>query len=137
MTVVRVLRSPVLRTTFRTMSSSAGAGAQRISEAIVKDHRELKQYYDEVLGATSHDHQKRFGNQFTWELARHSVGEELVVYPALEKYLGSKGKELAEHDRQAHHETKLHLKEFQNKSQTSPVLANYPRQETQLHAHLP
>lgn len=75
-----------------------------ISAAITKDHRELEQYYKEVIGKPNdHNHQQRFGNQFTWELARHSVGEELVVYPAFEKFLGAKGKEMAESDRKEHH----------------------------------
>lgn len=74
-----------------------------ISEAIIKDHRELKEYYNEVVNNPgNHDHQDRYGNQFTWELARHSVGEELVVYPAFEKYLGEKGKAMAEEDRKEH-----------------------------------
>lgn len=75
-----------------------------ISDAIIKDHRELQRYYDEVVNSTDPDHQERFGNQFTWELARHSVGEELVVYPMFEKLLGEKGKAMAESDRREHHE---------------------------------
>lgn len=81
-----------------------------ISNAIIKDHRELKQYYEEIVNnPNNHEHQQRYGNQFVWELARHSVGEELVVYPALEKYLGDRGKEMADHDRQEHHKVSLHL----------------------------
>jgi hypothetical protein len=57
-----------------------------------------------INNPSNHDHQQRFGNQFTWELARHSIGEELVVYPAMEKYLGDKGKQMAEEDRKEHHE---------------------------------
>lgn len=78
-----------------------------VSDAIIKDHRELRQYYNEVVNSTDHDHQQRYGNQFTWELARHSVGEELVVYPAMEKYMGPSGKEMAESDRQEHHHVSL------------------------------
>lgn len=75
-----------------------------ISDAITKDHRELEQYYREVVSNTGNlDHQQRYGNQFTWELARHSVGEELIVYPAFERYLDAKGKEMAEKDRKEHH----------------------------------
>jgi len=74
-----------------------------ISEAIIKDHRELEEYYKEVINSTDHDHQQRFGNQFTWELARHSVGEELIVYPAFEKHLGDDGHRMAESDRKEHH----------------------------------
>lgn len=36
-----------------------------ISEAITKDHRELEQYYNEIVNSADVDHQQRFGNQFT------------------------------------------------------------------------
>ncbi|PMB67106.1 putative hemerythrin-like protein [Beauveria bassiana] len=49
-------------------------------------------------------------------LARHSVGEEPVVYPALEKYLGDRGKKMADEDREEHHQVKEMLKVFQNMS---------------------
>ncbi|KAM5342169.1 hypothetical protein ACJ41O_015200 [Fusarium nematophilum] len=84
-----------------------------ISDAVVQDHRELENYFKEVANSTDHDHQERFGNQFVWELARHSVGEELVVYPAMERYMGAKGKEMADNDRREHHSVKELLKEFQ------------------------
>jgi len=91
-----------------------------ISDAITKDHRELEQYYNEVVNSNDQDHQERFGNQFTWELARHSVGEELVVYPAFEKYMGEKGKLMAEHDRNEHHQVKEMLKQFQKLKPKDP-----------------
>ncbi len=74
-----------------------------ISDAIIKDHRELQQYYNEITNSSDHDHQDRFGNQFIWELARHGVAEELIVYPAFESHLGDKGHEIAESDRKDHH----------------------------------
>jgi hypothetical protein len=49
------------------------------------------------------DHQDRYGNQFRWQLARHSVAEELLVYPAFEEYLGDAGKARADRDREQHH----------------------------------
>lgn len=92
-----------------------------ISDAIIKDHRELEQYYNEVVNnVNNYDHQQRFGNQFIWELARHSVGEELVVYPAFEKHMGSKGHEMAEHDRKEHHKVKELLKQFQTLKSEDP-----------------
>lgn len=75
-----------------------------VTDALTKDHRELESYYNEVINSTDKDHQQRYGNQFTWELARHSVAEELIIYPAFEKYLGAKGKEMADKDRAEHHE---------------------------------
>jgi len=91
-----------------------------ISEAITKDHRELEQYYHEIVNSSDHDHQQRFGNQFTWELARHSVAEELVVYPAFEKHMGPEGHQIAEDDRKEHHRVKELLKEFQNMKSEDP-----------------
>ncbi|KAF2840859.1 hypothetical protein M501DRAFT_931064 [Patellaria atrata CBS 101060] len=91
-----------------------------ISEAIKHDHRELEQYYNEVVNSSDPDHQQRYGNQFTWELARHSVGEELIVYPAFEKYLGPEGKQMADKDREEHHMVKELLKTFQNMKSTDP-----------------
>ncbi|KAL7916549.1 hypothetical protein GGI35DRAFT_45065 [Trichoderma velutinum] len=96
-----------------------------ISEAIIKDHRELEEYYNEVVNNPgNHDHQDRYGNQFIWELARHSVGEELVVYPAMEKYLGEKGKAMAEDDRKEHRVVKELLKTFQNMKSSDPDYVN-------------
>jgi hypothetical protein len=38
---------------------------------------------------------------FVWELARHSIAEEIVVYPAFEKHV-SNGQKMAEKDRAEH-----------------------------------
>jgi len=95
-------------------SHTSTAVMSSITQAITKDHRELQQYYDEVVNSSDTDHKERFGNQFTWELARHSVAEELIVYPAFEKYLGDEGKKKADKDRQEHHKVKEMLKKFQN-----------------------
>ena len=87
----------------QTPINSRIAGMATISDAIKKDHHELEKYFNEVVNSTDADHQQRYGNQFTWELARHSIGEELLVYPAYESNLGAEGVEMAETDRKDHH----------------------------------
>ena len=77
------------------------AGTQSITGVIKHDHEELKDYYNRIVKSNSDDEKMRFANQFTWELARHSVGEEIVVYPAMEKYVEN-GKVLADRDRKEH-----------------------------------
>src|SRR5260221_14496289 len=81
-----------------TMTSTTSA----ISAAIKKDHRELEEYYENIINAADEDTATRWQNQFTWELARHSIAEELVVYPAMEKNLGEKGVQMANKDRKEH-----------------------------------
>ena len=56
----------------------------------------MYEYYDQyVKNAGKPDAQQRWANQLFWEIARHAVGEEIVIYPLMEKHLGSKGLELA------------------------------------------
>jgi len=72
-------------------------------KTIAFDHREMYEYYQQYLDSTGNlDNQKRWSNQLFWTIATHSVGEELAVYPLLEKHLGEEGKKLAEHDREDH-----------------------------------
>ncbi|KZV59892.1 hypothetical protein PENSPDRAFT_594751 [Peniophora sp. CONT] len=77
-----------------------------LTDAIVDDHQEMYDYYDKFKEATDADTKERWSNQLRWEVARHAVGEEIVVYPLMEQYLGAKGKELADEDRTQHQEVK-------------------------------
>jgi len=72
-----------------------------VSEAITHDHRELEEYSNNILNAADADSKIRWQNQFIWELARHSIAEELVVYPAMERSVPN-GKEAADKDRKEH-----------------------------------
>ncbi|KIW10757.1 hypothetical protein PV08_10056 [Exophiala spinifera] len=96
-------------TTARMSSANTGP----VSDLIKHDHAELKEFYENVLRASDEDAKVRWQNQFTWELARHSIGEELVVYPAMENYMGEEGKRLADKDRAEHNEVKELLYKFQ------------------------
>jgi hypothetical protein len=97
----RLLRQAAPRA-FRTNNfSTSTARMTAISDAIKQDHRELEEYYNNILNAKDHDQQTRWQNQFVWELARHSLAEELVVYPAMEKHVKG-GKEMADKDRAEH-----------------------------------
>ena len=65
----------------------------------------MYEYYDEYKRAKTNsdlDAQARWARQLTWEVARHAVGEEIIVYPLMEKHMGDKGKELADEDRSQH-----------------------------------
>ena len=65
----------------------------------------MYEYFDEYKRAkvaNDVDAQARWARQLTWEVARHAVGEEIVVYPLMEKHLGEKGKQLADEDRDQH-----------------------------------
>jgi hypothetical protein len=66
-------------------------------------------YHDRYLAAKGDaDAQQRWARQLVWEIARHAAGEEIVVYPLLEKHLGPQGVKLADRDR-AEHQVRSHL----------------------------
>ncbi|CAG8254398.1 unnamed protein product [Penicillium nalgiovense] len=91
----------------------------RISEAIKDDHRKLESCYNIIVNSEDEDERTRFQNQFTWELARHSVAEELVLFPAMEK-LRSDGKEKLDDDRREHSALKEQLYVFQDLNSSDP-----------------
>lgn len=65
----------------------------------------MYEYHDQYKRARDRkdvEAQARWARQLTWEVARHAVGEEIVVYPLMEKYLGQRGLDLANHDREGH-----------------------------------
>jgi len=82
-------------------------------QAITEDHIEIYAYYDQfVTNRGNINAQERWFNQLAWELARHSIGEELVVHPLFEKYLGAEGAALANKDRLEHQAVKERLYEL-------------------------
>ncbi|KAL4999958.1 hypothetical protein BDV10DRAFT_183831 [Aspergillus recurvatus] len=93
----------------------------RISTTIAQDHAEIKAIYDRIISSTSRDEQVRYQNLFVWELARHAVGEELVVYPAFEKHIQYVGAGLATKDREEHQAVKEQLKTFQALDPSNPT----------------
>ncbi|KAJ5692900.1 hypothetical protein N7462_002323 [Penicillium macrosclerotiorum] len=109
--------APPLRTF--TDAAAAPASHVRLLPAVKHDHRELEAHSHKILTSTNPDEQTRYQNQFTWELARHAVGEELVVYPALAKHVPD-GHALAAKNRLQHQDVKQQLKNFQGLPSTDP-----------------
>ncbi|KAJ5102507.1 hypothetical protein N7532_003036 [Penicillium argentinense] len=60
---------------------------ERISRSICVDHRQLALTYRQLVDAADDDELTRYQNQLTWQLARHVVGEEVVLFPALDQHL--------------------------------------------------
>jgi hemerythrin superfamily protein len=78
-----------------------------VIEILEHDHREVEQMFTELeslRGASTEEALKRrkdLADQVTIELVRHSVAEEVIVYPKVEKQVSE---EEAEHARKEHAE---------------------------------
>ncbi|KAJ6622836.1 hypothetical protein B0H10DRAFT_2013002 [Mycena sp. CBHHK59/15] len=91
------------------------ARKQRLTYVIKKDHQEMYEYHSYYkISAGDKEAQARWARQLTWEIARHAVGEEIVVYPLMEKHLGAEGLKLADHDREEHQHVKEMLSDLES-----------------------
>lgn len=54
-----------------------------VTEAVIHDHKELEDCYNNIIKAPGTDTAIRWQNQFVWELARHSIGEVFTPPPPL------------------------------------------------------
>lgn len=76
----------------------------------------MYEYYQNYLKAAGNaDTQGRWARQLTWEVARHAVGEEIVVYPLMEEHLGAEGLRLADEDRAAHQASRCRVQHLAQK----------------------
>ncbi|KAF8645907.1 hypothetical protein AX16_007493 [Volvariella volvacea WC 439] len=76
-----------------------------IIQAVKDDHTEVQHLYDQYRNSAAAGNvnaQQRWARQLTWEIACHSVGEEIVLYPLIEEKLGGEGKRMTDRDRTDH-----------------------------------
>ncbi|KAK8016697.1 hypothetical protein PG993_014886 [Apiospora rasikravindrae] len=91
----------------------------KISEAVKNDHRKLEAYYVRMTKSDDPAYQEEWQNAFIWKLSRHSIAEEIVLYPNLERYI-EKGNYMASQDRHEHYKLKRELKRFQKLRPSNP-----------------
>jgi hemerythrin superfamily protein len=82
-----------------------------VIEVLTHDHREVEELFTKLEGASPHDGETRreLTDEVTIELVRHSVAEEMYLYPAARKYLPD-GDEIADKEIAEHSETEKTLK---------------------------
>ena len=106
------IRCAAMATSQRNTSTSQSD----IISKIKHDHEELEEYfsnYKEAHRCGNHEEAGKWFNQFVWEISRHAVSEELVLYPLM-ALQGQCGRELADISRKDHLMTKNILEELQN-----------------------
>ena len=96
-----------------------------VIEVLEHDHREVEEMFAELealRGASSEEDKERrktLADQVTIELVRHSVAEEVLVYPEVERKVS---KEEAEHAREEHAEAEETLAKLEKLDPDDPGL---------------
>jgi hemerythrin superfamily protein len=94
-----------------------------VIQVLEQDHREVEQMFEELeslQGAASDDEKARrkdLAEQVTIELVRHSVAEEVLVYPQVEKKVSA---EEADHAREEHAEAEETLQRLEKLDADDP-----------------
>lgn len=86
---------------------------QPIDNLIKMDHQVIKRIYDKFKCAIDKKESEQWRNQLVYEIACHSVAEEIVLYPIIRDQLPN-GKELFYTSMAEHKEVKDHLYKAQN-----------------------
>jgi hypothetical protein len=95
-----------------------------VIEVLEHDHREVEEMFAELeslRGAASEEakaRRKEVTDQVTIELVRHSVAEEVLVYPKVEKQISA---EEAEHAREEHAEAEETLQRLEKLDADDPA----------------
>jgi len=82
-------------------------------EVITSDHREVEKMFAELESRSgSAEHRRRLADHVIAELVRHSVAEEMFMYPAARKALAD-GDRIADHEVGEHAEAEEVMKELE------------------------
>jgi hemerythrin superfamily protein len=96
------------------------AAQDDLVSVITRDHREVELIMAELqLGEGTPEHRRDLADHLTAELVRHSVAEEMYLYPAARRALPD-GDKLADHEIGEHAEVERILKELEGVEATDP-----------------
>ena len=86
---------------------------------LVTDHKEMKDYFRELEAAADAKARREAADKLTAEVARHSVAEEMYLYPAARKILPN-GDELIDEEIKEHAEVEELLKQWEGMDGDDP-----------------
>ncbi|MDP9395706.1 MAG: hemerythrin domain-containing protein [Actinomycetota bacterium] len=86
--------------------------AQDVVTVLQTDHREFEELLARIFTTTQPSEKRDLTDMLISELVRHSVAEEMYVYPAMRKHLPD-GEQAVEHDTQEHKDLERSMKELE------------------------
>ena len=91
------------------------AAQQDVIDVLTTDHHEVLDLLQQIKVTTNAEERRDMADTVISELVRHSVAEEMYVYPAMRKHLPD-GEEAVQHDISEHKEIEKTLKKLEGVS---------------------
>ncbi len=98
--------------------TEATTGTDVVDE-LTADHREVSALLDQILTSTDPEARRDMADTAITELVRHSVAEEMYVYPVIQDVFPD-GKTVVEHDTEEHKELERTMKELEGVKADDP-----------------
>jgi hemerythrin superfamily protein len=95
---------------------------QDVVDILTTDHHEVLDLLQQIKITTDAEERRDLADTVISELVRHSVAEEMYVYPAMKKYLPD-GDEAVDHDVEEHKELEQTMKKLESVEGQSPEFA--------------
>lgn len=83
-----------------------------VIDVLTHDHREVEEMFGELTAASDPSERRRIADDVTIELVRHSVAEEMYLYPAVRRHVPD-GDAIADKEISEHAEVERVLKELE------------------------
>src|SRR3954453_582669 len=91
---------------------TSDTGQQDVVDVLTTDHREALELIEQIKTTSSPEERRDKTDTVIAELVRHSVAEEMYVYPAMRKHLPN-GNDAVEHDTAEHKELEQEMKKLE------------------------
>ena len=118
-----------------TETQAGGPGAD-VVDILTGDHQDMLELIGRIRGAPSEEQRRDLADTLIAEVMRHSVAEEMYVYPAVEKHVPN-GAEEVEHDKKEHDEIVQVMKRLEDVDASQPAFLELVRElEEQLRHHV-
>jgi hemerythrin superfamily protein len=112
------------------------AGDQDVVDILTADHQEVMQLIAEIWVTADTQQRRDLADTVISELVRHSVAEEMYVYPAIKEHLAD-GANAVDHDVAEHKEIEATLKELESVDSADARFGDLLRQlEATLRDHI-
>lgn len=85
---------------------------QDVLDLLMQEHREVEALLDQISQPEQNPESRDIADRVIAMLVKHSVAEEMYVYPVMEQYLEN-GKDEVEHDKSEHQELEELLKQLE------------------------
>ena len=108
-----------------------------VIDELITDHREALELLRRIASTTDADERRELVDTVISEVVRHSVAEEMYVYPAMREYM-SNGDEAVKHDTEEHQELEEVMKQLEGVQATEPrfnALVQEMTDKLRHHAH--